>query len=157
MRAHAVIVAQDEFAALDVVEDKLPVPEALTLEQLLLVLAKSDELGAWLHSVRAHAQTTLEAGGQIPGWKLVPKRANRKWTDDDDVEQWARASTDLGDQVYAPRKLRSPAQIEKLLKGTKLALPSALVSKVSSGYNLAPDSDPRLALQPLTAENEFKD
>jgi hypothetical protein len=46
--------------------------------------------------------------------------------------------------VYS-EELRSPAQIEKVLKKKKLALPDSLVESVSSGNTLAPEDDPRPA------------
>ena len=43
-------------------------------------------------------------------------------------------------------ELLSPAQMEKVLKKRKMALPDDLVVAVSSGNTLAPESDPRPAV-----------
>ena len=47
---------------------------------------------------------------------------------------------------FIEQKLISPAQAEKVLKKSKLALPDDLVVAVSSGSTLAPESDPRPAV-----------
>jgi hypothetical protein len=47
--------------------------------------------------------------------------------------------------IYS-KELLSPAQMEKVLKKRKLALPDDLVVAVSSGTTLAPESDPRSAV-----------
>ena len=58
------------------------------------------------------------------------------------------------DEIYS-KEIRSPAQMEKVLKKRKLALPDEFVVSVSSGDTLAPESDPRPAVvqigQQLTA------
>jgi hypothetical protein len=42
-------------------------------------------------------------------------------------------------------ELKSPAQVEKVLKKHKLAMPEGLITAVSSGDTLAPADDPRPA------------
>ena len=49
-------------------------------------------------------------------------------------------------EMHKPAELLSPAQMEKVLKKSKLALPDELVVAVSSGTTLAPESDPRPAV-----------
>lgn len=79
-RANAVAVAQAEF---DVVPVVLPPPPAtLTMEQLADYLPRLNILEDWIKSVRAHALAATERG-EMPGYKLVAKRATRKWSDED--------------------------------------------------------------------------
>jgi hypothetical protein len=147
-RDKAAAVAQTEFHA----AAAPPSPDTLTLDELHVVLAYADTLEGWLDAVRHHVKGRLEAGEQVPGWKLVPKRATRKWADESEAE---RVLGDLlGEEAYAPRKLVSPAQAEKALKVTGSNLPQRLVTAVSSGNNLAPDHDPRPAALP-SAQTEF--
>jgi len=105
-------------------------------------LAKADLLDGWIKDLRATARTMLEQGQAVPGYKLVPKRAMRQWSDPGAVPA---ALKDLGleDHDMFETKLRSPTQTEKVLKLYKLALPDDLVISVSSGTTLAPESDPR--------------
>ncbi len=105
-------------------------------------LDQADLVEQWLSDVRGLAQTMLEAGAQVAGWKLVPKRGTRQWADEQDTaDALAGAGLDRAD-IYI-EKIVSPAQAEKLLKKTKQVLPDGLTVTVSSGSTLAPESDPR--------------
>jgi len=102
------------------------------------------ELGNFIKEL-AHDQ--MEKGMPIKGWKLVPKRAIRKWVDDEKtIKYFARIGLPAADRHV--KKLISPAQAEEALKRNRLPaeLPAALVDKVSSGTTLAPESDKRQAV-----------
>ena len=111
-------------------------------------------LQGWIDDLNALVQTKIEKGYKIPGWKLVAKRGTRKWTKEDDVVHWLDGKGLEAREIYST-EIRSPAQMEKVLKKRKLALPDELVVSVSSGDTLAPESDPRPAVlqigQQLTA------
>jgi hypothetical protein len=108
------------------------------------MLTKADLLEQWITDLRALAFQMLQAGGTVPGYKLVPKRATRQWVD---PEKARAALEDLGlDQTeLMETKLLSPAQAEKVLKKHKLAMPGDLIVAVSSGDTLATEDDPRPA------------
>lgn len=150
LKAKAVEVAQSDFAPFSP-----PAPEALTVEELQVVLAAADELSAWLSSVQAHALNLLERGEEVPGWKLVPKRATRKWTDEERATEILRDAGLTEEDLYT-KKFVSPAQAEKALKAAKIkpALLEQVVVKESSGPKLAPDTDPRPEL-PASAISDF--
>ena len=86
-------------------------------------------------------QTALENGVTVPGWKLVDKRATRKWAVDE-----AEITAEFGgigtDKLYKT-ELLSPAQMEKVLKEYGLVIPAVLLKTVSSGHTLVPESDKR--------------
>jgi len=92
--------------------------------------------------LQALAQQMLEEGQPVGGWKLVPKRATRQWTDDDTAAEWLEA---IGVYPLQEPKVISPAVAEKALKKAKIELPADLVVAVSSGNTLAPGDDPRPA------------
>jgi hypothetical protein len=75
----------------------------------------------------------------------VAKRGTRQWVDEDKVVEWG-AEAGLFTIDLWERKLKSPAQLEKVLKKNKIELPSELVVSISSGSTLAPDSDSRPAV-----------
>lgn len=104
-------------------------------------LQNAELLEGWIEDLRSLAKQMLESGKQVPGYKLVNKRATRQWADADKAEI---ALLNLG---INPKKqeLISPAQAEKELKKSKMALPDELVVAVSSGTTMAPESDPRPA------------
>ena len=91
---------------------------------------------------RKQAHDLLEASGDVPGWKLVPKRASRQWAMDEFALIKALRKLKITKAQAMTYSLKSPAQIEKLL-GKDAALPDNLVHKVSSGTTLAKDTDPR--------------
>ena len=70
----------------------------------------------------------------------------RKWIDESHVLDRMR-QLGLQDDEVQVTKLLSPAQMEKALKRAGMdGMPDELWEKKSSGYNLAPDSDPRPAM-----------
>jgi hypothetical protein len=116
-------------------------------------LKQADLLEQWIGDLRGLAHKALEAGVQIPGWKLVAKRASRKWADDTKAEAAIRMAIeglvneyDADDVVLEAPALRSVAQMEKALKPWKVALPEGLVISVSSGTTIAQTEDPRPAV-----------
>ena len=107
-------------------------------------LVIADRLEDWIKSVREMAQQALENNIAIPGYKLVPKRATRQWVNDEGALE---ALKEMGLELdeLTETKLRSPAQLEKVLKKHKLELPKDHVVAVSTGNTIAPESDPRPA------------
>lgn len=111
-------------------------------EALGRALALADNFEGFIASARGLVQQRLEAGLPVPGWKLVPKQARRKWVKESDA---LAALAAAGVPESELLELKSPAQAEKVLKKHKLALPDGLAVSVSSGDTIAPESDPRPA------------
>jgi hypothetical protein len=112
-------------------------------------LANADVLEGWITDLRALAFQLLEKNIPVPGYKIVQKQARRQWVDDTKA---IAALHDMGvprDELFSPEEIRSPAQIEKVLKKRKLALPDDLVKSVSSGTTLASEDDSRPAVLQL--------
>jgi hypothetical protein len=119
--------------------------EALPPEQLAAALDLADKLESFISDARKLAQERLEKNMPVPGYKLVSKRATRQWADEHKAVNALIMCGLPSDQIYKA-ELISPAQAEKVLKKSKLALPDDLVVAVSSGNTLAPESDPRPAV-----------
>lgn len=115
----------------------------LDKDQLGEYLAKADMLEDWIKDLRALAFQVLESGAEVPGYKLVAKRGTRQWIQDAAIEAWVDAN---GIPDAYDTKIKSPAQMEKVLKKHGKELPSDLVTTVSSGSTLAVESDPRPAV-----------
>lgn len=124
-------------------------PRLLSAEQVSYILERADLIEDWVRSIRVHVQSELEAGKNIPGWKLVQKRALRAWNDPKEVKMWA-IEHGLQDEELYDYKMKSPAALEKIVG--KKDLPKELYSAVSSGYTLAPASDPRTAITNVAAD-----
>lgn len=118
--------------------------QALPIDQIAMQLEQADTIESYIKDLRALATQMLENGQTVPGFKLVAKRGTRQWTSEDAVDAWVDANG-LTKEAYES-KLRSPAQMEKVLKKYKKELPSDLVVSVSSGSTLAPESDSRPAV-----------
>lgn len=112
-------------------------------QKLSDTLKKLDVLEAYTKSVREFAYNEAEHGRCPPGWKLVQKRASRKWARDEDTIATSLRALDLKLQDIYDSSLRSPAQIEKLLAKENKSKLGGLVSHVSSGMTLVEESDPR--------------
>jgi len=115
----------------------------LNKDQLGEYLAKADMMEDWIKDLRALAFQVLESGAEVPGYKLVAKRGTRQWVEEAAIEAWVDANN-IKDAYDV--KIKSPAQMEKVLKKHGKELPSDLVTTVSSGSTLAPESDPRPAV-----------
>ena len=145
-------IAQVEFADLPV--NVPPDPETLPIDALAHILDHADVLEDWLRAIRATVQAKLEHGEEVPGYKIVAKRANRNWVGGESaIIQWMNEH-DIGADDYYDVKLKSVAQAEKMLKKHDLDLPGHLYDKVSSGYTVAPESDRRPGVR-LDPAHEF--
>lgn len=109
-------------------------------------------LEGWIKNTREFAYTEAEKGQTIPNWKLVEKRATRKWRDDGVVAQ--SLSAVLDPTFLYERKLITPAAAEKLLSKDQRALLDELCVKESSGHTLVHGSDKRPAVQ-VDAKSAF--
>ncbi|MCE7902844.1 MAG: DUF2800 domain-containing protein [Gammaproteobacteria bacterium PRO9] len=135
-----------------------PAPETLTMQQLCGVMAKASLVEGFIKAVRDHLHGLASSGVLVPGWKLVPKRATRKWAGDDNDTAAAlhRLAENLTlEDLYTEPALKSPAQVEALLKKAKVlkdadakATFESLYTKESSGTTLAPDDDARIGMAP---------
>jgi hypothetical protein len=116
-----------------------PAPETLGLERIAQILDAADMIQNWLNACRAYAQDQAEAGATVPGYVLVEKIGRRNWAKDDAEIAAAllkEAKLDT-DEIYAEPKLKSPAQIEKVLgKKRKDEIKHLWETKVT-GLNLA--------------------
>jgi hypothetical protein len=115
-------------------------------------LDKLDVVEAWAKSVREFAYREAQHGRIPPGYKLVEKRATRKWTDEQRVLQIAEQAK-LSDMTETC--LKSVAQAEKTLGKKDFEYYFApYVVAVSSGLTLAHESDKRPPAQ-IAAKAEF--
>lgn len=145
-RDYALAVAQQEFALAE--EFVPPPPDTIPIEELAAMAKKFYILRDWMNASEAAIRARLERGDDVPGFKLVAKRPVRRWIDEDKVEEVLKQEGYETEEIYT-LELKSPAQVEKLLKKKKFGQTlGSLVKKESSGYNVAPDTDPRPALLP---------
>lgn len=112
-----------------------PVELSKTLEALPM-------MEQWIKGVREFAYREAEQGRVPPGWKLVDKRQTRKWRENLSEDNLAR-NLGLKPPEIWDTKLKSPAQVEKLLSKEGKAVFDQFVFSESSGKTLAQMSDKR--------------
>lgn len=127
-------------------------PPLLTDEELGGVLSRADELDGWVGDLKAYALSRLLAGGQIPGWKVVEGRSNRRWSDPAAVADIVR---NAGFDPYRQEVLGITAMTEMLGKEKFNELLGPLVVKPRGKATLAPADDRRPAITSATCD--FKD
>lgn len=113
-------------------------PADMSPEKLAETLDLLDMLEGFVSAVRAYAHRQAENGIEIPGYQLVEKIGNRKWKDDEDALAVSLLSPEVGlseDEIY-DRKLRSVAQLEKVLGAKRKGLIEHLWERPITGTNL---------------------
>lgn len=119
------------------------------------ILGKIPAIEAWAKAVKEFAFREAQAGRIPPGYKLVPKRANRKWRDEEQAEEFLLLELGLSPvEARQEPKLKSPAQIEALLSKEDKKRLEEIIIKESSGDTLAPVADKRKTSKPAI-ETEF--
>jgi hypothetical protein len=116
--------------------------KTVNVDDLAAALDKIEVLEGWIKDAREMAQTLLENGVDVPGYKLVAKRATRQWVGEAAA---LTALSEAGLNATELTELKSPAQVEKVLKKHKIDMPEGLISSVSTGNTLANADDPRPA------------
>jgi|WetSurSiteA1Bulk_404760.scaffolds.fasta_scaffold28825_2 hypothetical protein len=154
-RDRALDVAKGAF---DDIPSAPPPPETLSHAELRKIAGVAGMIEAWLNACWDHIKTMLETGAVTPeeiGYKIVEGRVNRAWTNAEEAEKWLLER--VADGAYVPKKLVSPAQAEKLLKGPDKKEVADLIS-TTRGRQLAPISDKRPAIPPaISAFSEVPD
>lgn len=132
-----------------------PQPTELSDSELGAILDKAEIISSFVSGVRAEASSRLDRGGNVHGWKLVQKRGIRKWIDEKEVLVILKDNGVQNDKAVVS-KIKSPAQIEKLLKKEREIFEKLTdqISKDSSGTTLVRDLDPRHAAI-VGAANDF--
>jgi hypothetical protein len=139
--------------------DDLP-PEGVA-ERLVLALRLED----WIDKLKEHAALMIHRGEDVPGFKLVEGRSNRKWAGEDadvlrELVERGKFTPKDAERFYKPPELQSPAGVEKTLKRmgrtqTQFLL-NGLINKPTGKPSLVPAADPRPAMAILTAREAFR-
>lgn len=148
LRNEAYAVAQVEFK-----EDEeiiLPTPSELTPEQIAQVLSGASLLSHWVSQVSTYANDMAQKGTKIPGYKLVAKRSNRKWIDEEEVIK--EFEPVFSEDLFEPRKLKTPAKLEKIVGKDNI---DKLTQNPFTGTVLVLKTDKRPEILPKI-EQDFK-
>lgn len=131
-------------------------PSLLTDEEIAEVLKVADELAKWAADVYAFAtDEAVTHGKQWSGFKLVEGRSNRKYTDEEEAAEAAKAA---GYTDIYKSSLVGITEMEKLMGKKKFAeVLGKLVYKPKGKITLVTESDKREAIITATAEADFKE
>lgn len=131
-------------------------PELLSEEEIAEVLKVADELAKWSADVYAYAQDEAITHGRVwNGFKLVEGRSNRKYVNEEEVADAAKAA---GYEDIYKKSLIGITEMERLMgKKDFQKILGSLVYKPQGKITLVPESDKRPPIQTETAEADFKE
>ncbi len=120
-------------------------PDTLSHEDIGKVLMEAEELKRWATDVQTYALVQAENHGtKFPGWKLVEGRSNRKYSDEEAVEEVLLNSGYNKDTIYEPMKIFGITKLEKSIGKKAFGdLLSGLVIKPAGKPALVHESDKR--------------
>lgn len=117
---------------------KANMPELLSPEERGHILDGLEMLEDFIKAVRASEHTRAERGDPAAGWQLSDKIGNRAWVETDEAKLADLFRDKFGmppDEMFVA-KIKSPAQIEKLIGAKRKAEVDALCHKPVKGTNL---------------------
>lgn len=133
--------------------------ELLDNERLGVIYASLDLIDSWMKAVRGRIEHELLQARAVPGVKLVAgRRGARQWNEPEAAEALLKSMRLKQDQMYN-FKLISPMQADKLLRNEsprRWKKVEALIVQRDGRPSVAPDSDPRPALEIQPPEDDFE-
>lgn len=138
----AVVIANPGQKAVST-KDAVILPSAadLTPDEIGVILNRRVLYDIWLGAVEQRAVKLEEMGVDVPGWKIVHRSGNRQWLDQAKVVAEMKK---LGvEDIYTEPKLKSPAQMEKILPKTSRPVIEMLVTRPPGALTLVRDEDRR--------------
>lgn len=131
---------------------RMPVNGA-EIDGLIKALNMVHDVEEWCREVLKVAHEQAEAGVELEGWKLVNKRATRKWLDEPAAQKKLKLARSVTIDDYMDMKLKSPTQLEAALKkkGVDFEKYASMIHLHSSGTTLVSADDKRPEALPLDA------
>jgi hypothetical protein len=136
----------------EITPSTLPKVETLTLEEMTKIVKLKPLLDNFCKQVEERIFTDLMNGKDVEGFKLVEKRKLRKWANENDVVSYLNVE---GIDDIWEKKLKSPAQIEKVVGKKGFKDLEMLIDKSEGEPTLALDTDKRPAIKRTTAIQDF--
>lgn len=129
-------------------------PAELTHQEVEIILDKAAQTKAWLDDIEAWALDQALAGTAFERYKVVEGRSNRKYTDEQMVEELILAA---GFDPYKPKEIKGITDMEKTVGKKKLTeLIGEYIHKPKGKPVLVPITDKRPCYISDAAE-DFKD
>jgi hypothetical protein len=117
------------------------------------------EVEDWCKSIKAEMYIQMVRGVPVPGWKIVEKRASRKWVNEADVMLLMHKYKQRKPDYTSKPKLLTPAQLEKMLKKNKVVIKdlNEFIISVSPGTTIATEDDSREAVIVSDVQGKLKE
>ena len=100
---------------------ELPAPERLAPGDLKRLLDTMPIIDAYCKAVESFALATLNNGGSVPGYKLVAKKSNRQWKDEEVIKKkWPKIAVEnysRKSDTRGPGGFRGAARVRPVLVG----------------------------------------
>lgn len=122
-----------------------PLPDLINYDpnDLAHALNQLPVMESYIKAIREFAYREAVSGRVPPGFKLVEKRANRKWTDEKAVVDAVAQNRLFKESDLYTRKIKTVAQVEKLMSKMDFELFRDFIVQESSGQTLVPETDNR--------------
>ena len=105
---------------------------------------------SWITAVESRVHSELQQGNPVPGFKLViGRQGNRAWVNEQDAESTLKSFRLKQDEMYS-RKLITPTQALKILKGSEIRIKKLeeIITRPDGKPTVVPESDKRPAISP---------
>lgn len=101
--------------AFEVVEDDVKTDGEIAIEDITYLMMKRKMFETAMKAYEARIEDEIRQGNEVEGFKLVKGRKNKRWVNEN--EAYDKLKTWLPLDEVAPRKLATPTQVAKMLKG----------------------------------------
>ncbi|WP_294826346.1 DUF2800 domain-containing protein [uncultured Gilliamella sp.] len=111
---------------------------------------------SWITAVESRVHSELQQGNPVPGFKLViGGQGKRAWVNEQDAENALKSFRLKQDEMYT-RKLITPTQALKILKGSdkRIAKIEEIITRPDGKPTVVPESDKRPA---ISTADDFTD
>lgn len=158
----AVPATVDEFDACvpNMLDEAAGMAPTEIADWLAAAMKKADLVETWLKAVRGEVERRMLAGETIDGFKLVQGRQGaRNWTDEAAAEKLVRETFRLPVDDAYDKKLKSPTQMEKVLKDQpkRWQKLNSFIGRADGKISVAPATDKRPAVQVTPVVDDFAD
>ena len=92
----------------------IPVQPMLSDAEVGDLLYRAEQLVCWYNDLKEYALEAIMSGKEIPGWKVVAGRSDRKW-DDADKAMADIIAAGYDEAILYDRKPKTLAQLEKMM------------------------------------------
>lgn len=145
-----------DYIGLVPIMEKSPQANMLTNDEIGDILQKAIDLDKWAKGLKEYALTQSLKGENIPGWKAVPGRTSRVWTDMD-LAFNTLMENGIAEAILYEKKPLTLAQTEKVIGKKEFEeLAGSFVVKSEGKPTLVVETDKREAItNKVKAEDVF--